>query len=109
MMLVVKNPPDVDLIPGSGRSPGGRHGSILQYSCLENPMDRRDWRTTVHRVAKSQIGLKQISTHANKEMHMGVKLTRGGFVIIIVYVNWTGHKAPRLNVISRSVYEDVST
>ena len=45
--LVVKNLPakagdvrDVSLIPGSGRSPGGRHGNSLQYSCLENPMDR---------------------------------------------------------------------
>ena len=40
-------------IPGSGRSPGGGHGSPLQYSCLENP--RGAWRATVHRVAKSQI------------------------------------------------------
>ena len=42
--LVVKNPPantgDVGLIPGSGRSPGEGHGHPLQYSCLENPMDR---------------------------------------------------------------------
>ena len=34
---------DLDLILGSGRSPGGRHGSLLQYSCLENPMDREAW------------------------------------------------------------------
>ena len=34
---------NVDLIPGSGRSPGGEHGNPLQYSCLENPMDRRSW------------------------------------------------------------------
>jgi len=41
---VVKNLPasaeDLDLIPGSGRSPGGEHGNLLQYSCLDNPMDR---------------------------------------------------------------------
>ena len=42
---------------------GGRHASSLQYSCLENPMDRRDWWTTVHRVAKSQTRLKQPSIH----------------------------------------------
>ena len=61
MVLVVKNPPtkvgdirDKGLIPGWGRSPGGEHGSPLQYSCLENPMDREAWRATVHRVAKSQ-------------------------------------------------------
>ena len=40
-------------IPGLGRSPGGGHGNPLQYSCLENPMDRRAWRATVHRVAES--------------------------------------------------------
>ena len=44
---------DVGSIPGSARSPGGGHGNPLQYSCLENPMDRRAWRATVHRVAKS--------------------------------------------------------
>ena len=41
-------------IHGSGRSPGGRHGNPLQYSCLENPMDRGAWRSTVREVAKSQ-------------------------------------------------------
>ena len=45
---------DTGLIPGSGRSPGGGHGNPLQYSCLENSMDREAWRATIHRVAKSQ-------------------------------------------------------
>jgi len=40
-------------IPGSGRSPGGGNGNLLQYFCLENPMDRGAWWATVHRVAKS--------------------------------------------------------
>ena len=40
-------------ITGSGRSPGEGNGNLLQYSCLENPMDRGDWQATVHRVAKS--------------------------------------------------------
>ena len=44
---------DTGSIPGSGRSSGGGHGSPLQYSCLENPMDRGAWWTTVHRVTKS--------------------------------------------------------
>ena len=44
---------DMGLIPGSGRSPGGRHGNPLQYSCPENPMDRGVWWNTVHRVTKS--------------------------------------------------------
>ena len=39
-------------IPGSGRSPGGGHGSPLQYSCLEHPVDRGAWQATVHRVAR---------------------------------------------------------
>ena len=45
------------LIPGLGRSPGKGHGNLLQYSCLENPMDRGAWPTTVHRVTKSWIQL----------------------------------------------------
>ena len=59
MVLVVKDPPanaenirDAGLIPGSGRSPGGGHGNPLQYTCLENPMDRGAWQATVHRVIK---------------------------------------------------------
>ena len=65
--LVVKKPPanardvrDVGSIPGSGRGPGGGHGNPLQYSCLENPMDRGAWRTTVQRVAKSRTRLKRL-------------------------------------------------
>ena len=46
---------DTGTIPGSGRSPGGEHGNLLQHSCLENPMDRRAWRARVHRVAKSDV------------------------------------------------------
>ena len=55
VVLVVKNPPDnardikdVGLIAGSGRSPGGGHGNPLQYSCLENPMDRGAWWAEFH-------------------------------------------------------------
>ena len=43
---------DPGSVPGSGRSPGGGHGSPLQYSCLENPMDRGAWRAPVHGVAE---------------------------------------------------------
>ena len=50
-------------IPGLGRYPGGGHGNPLQYSCLENPMDRGAWRTAVHRVAKNQIRLQWLSTY----------------------------------------------
>ena len=49
---------DTGLIPGSGRSPGGGIGNPLQYSFLENPMDRGAWQAIVHGVAKSQTQLK---------------------------------------------------
>ena len=51
---------DTNLIPGSARYPRVGNGIPLQYSCLENPMDRGAWRATVHRVAKNQA---QLSTH----------------------------------------------
>ena len=49
-------------IPGSGRSPGGGHDNPLQFSCLENPMDRGAWWATVHGVTKSPTWLKRLST-----------------------------------------------
>ena len=48
---------DMGSVPGLGRSPGGRHGNPLQYSCLKNPMDRGVWRAIVQGDAKSQTGL----------------------------------------------------
>ena len=76
--LVVKNLPanagdtrDTGLIPGSARYPGGGLGNPLQYSCLENAMDRRAWRARVHRVLQTR--LKQLSmqacTHAKLESY----------------------------------------
>ena len=82
---MVKNTPanagdirDVGLIPGSGKSPGEGHGNPLQYSCLENPMDRGAWWAVVHGVAKSRTRLsdfpftfhfhaleKEMATHSN--------------------------------------------
>ena len=65
MVLLVKNmPSSAGGLPWVGRSPGGRHGNPLQYSCLENPMDRGAFWAIVHRVEKNQIPLKQLSTHA---------------------------------------------
>ena len=46
---------DAGLIPGLGRSPGGGHGNPLQYSCLENPMDRGAWWATAHGVTESDM------------------------------------------------------
>ena len=54
VLSLVRDTGDVGSIPGSGRSPGEGNGNPLQYSCLENPMDRRAWWATVHTVAKSQ-------------------------------------------------------
>ena len=54
---------DPGSIPGLGRSPGGGHGNPLQYSCLENPMDRGAWRAIAHGVAKTQTQLEWLSTH----------------------------------------------
>ena len=63
--ILVKSPPanardtsNVGLVPGSGRFPGERNGNPVQYSCLENPMDRGACWAAVHRMAKSSTGLK---------------------------------------------------
>ena len=58
---------DVDWISESGRSPRGGRGNPLQYSCLENPMDREAWRATVHGVTKSWTWLKLLSMHAHTQ------------------------------------------
>ena len=70
VVLVVKNPPTdtgdirgTGSIPGSGRSPGVGNGNPLQYYCLENYMDRGNWRATVHGTAKI------LSTHTHAHTH----------------------------------------
>ena len=57
---------DAGSIPGSGRSPGGGNGNPLQYSYLENPMDRGTWQATVHGVAESWTRLKRFNTRMAK-------------------------------------------
>ena len=66
--LVVKNLPanagdirDTGSVPGSGRSPGGGNDNLLQYFCLENPLDGGAWRVMVHKVTQSQIRLKRLN------------------------------------------------
>ena len=70
---MVENPParaedtrDMGSLPGLGRSPGGRNGYPLQYSCLENSMDRGAWQATVHGVEKSQT---RLNTHTHTHTH----------------------------------------
>ena len=72
---------DSGSIPGSGRSPGGGHGNPLQYYCLENPKDRGAWQTAVHRVEKSQTGLKWLSMYA---LICKVAITHIYLVIILI-------------------------
>ena len=68
---MVKNPPanagNAGLIPGLGRSPGERNGNPLQYSCLENPIDREAWRATVRGAAKELDTTQQLNN--NKERY----------------------------------------
>ena len=63
------NAGDPGSIPGLGRSPGEGNGNPLQYSCLENPMDRGAWRATVHGVAKSWTRLSNFTSHTKKDFH----------------------------------------
>ena len=55
------NSGDPGSIPGSGRYPGEGNGNSLQYSCLENPMDRGAWLATVHGITKSRIRLSDFT------------------------------------------------
>ena len=77
MALVVKNLPanagdvrDVGSIPGSGGSPEGGYGNLLQYSCLENPMDGGAWWVIVHGVAKSRTRLRDFTFTFHHTHHM---------------------------------------
>ena len=59
---------DTGSVPVLGRSPGGGNDNPLQYSSLENPMDRGAWQVTVHRVTRSQTCLKRLSMHAHMKL-----------------------------------------
>ena len=86
--LLVKNLPanaedirDLGSIPGSRRSPGEGNGNPLQYSCLENPMDRGVQSATIHGVSKSWTRLKQLSMHACSAFHFSCGLPRCHFLV----------------------------
>ena len=96
VVLVGKNPAartgdikNTDLIPGSGRSSGGQHGNPLQYSCLENPMDRGAWQAAVHGVTKRQPWLKQLRTHRPlKQSPSGLGLQHMDLEYIEIFRPW---------------------
>ena len=88
MVLVVKNPPanagvirDTGSVPVSGRSPGGGNSNPLQYSCLENPMDKGAWQATVHRVTRVRHDWRDLACtnawNCENEMRDEVSLPTG--------------------------------
>ena len=77
---------DGGLTPGSGRSPGGGHGNLFQYSRLENPMDRGAWWVAVHRVAQSRTWLKWLRTHM-----YGIKADWHSLSNLTLFFTWQEH------------------
>ena len=88
---------DASLIPGSGKIPWRRKCNPLQYLCLENLMNRGVWRATVHKVAKSQTRLKQLSTTHDTTSVLGRKWLAA--VILSMELGWS-LKAKDINTLS---------
>ena len=88
---------DAGSILGSGRFLGGGHGNPLQYSCLENPMDRGTWQATVHGVTKSHRQLKWISRQVGRDITLPTKvhLVKAVVFPVVMYgcESWTIKKA----------------
>ena len=78
---------DTGLIPGSGRSTGGRHSNPLQYSCLENPMDRGVWQATIHRGHK-ESDMTQVTEHTTIKIPMTFFRARTKTTRIILKFVW---------------------
>ena len=73
--IVVKNQPANAgatgySIPGLGKSPGRESGNLLQYTCLENPLDGRGWQSTVHGITKESDMTKRLRTHTCIQFHV---------------------------------------
>ena len=90
------NANDLSLIPVSGRSPEEGYGNLLQYSCLENSMERGAWRATVHRVVKSQIQL-------SKTLTLFIYVCVCVCVCIIFIIFWSHYAACRIFVPQRGI------
>ena len=98
------NSGDPGSIPGSGRSPGEGNGNPLQYSCLENSMDRRAWQATVHGFAKSQTGLSnkhEMSAQKGEELlEMDVGDDFITMKMYLIPLNFTPKKKKKVKMIS---------
>ena len=90
---------DTGSIPGLGRSPGGGHGDTLQYSCLENPMDKGAWQATVLRVTHIQTQLKRLSVHT-----YSVHICLYSIYTKIIYVHIFKHIHMHTHVIYQNIY-----
>ena len=77
------NAGDLGSIPVSGRFPGEGNGNSLQYSCLENPMDRGAWRATVHGVAESDRTEQLTFTHSSVDGHLFLIFLSANFMSIL--------------------------
>ena len=90
MALVLKNPPtnagDTGSIPGSGRSPGEGNGNPLQYSSLENPVDRGAWRATVHGVAERQTQ-QRFLLHISEVVGPKLCISSASQVIMMLWIH----------------------
>ena len=75
------NAGDADSIPGSGRSPGGRHGNSLQDSCLENPMDREAWRATYSPQGRKGLGNTEAPEHTHTQCRVSFCCTESAVCI----------------------------
>jgi len=76
------NAGDLGSIPGSGRSSGEGNGNPLQYSCLENPMDRGAWRATIHGVAKSQTMQQQTISKTDMLLYKNIMAFKHNFLFL---------------------------
>ena len=84
---------DVDLIPGSGRSPGEGNGNPLQYACLKNSIDRGAWQATVHGVSNTRTQLsKHPYTHTNDFICFCLKHFNVSYYLLVpTHTSWHSH------------------
>ena len=113
LVTLVKSPlattGDAGSIPGSGRSPGEGNGNPLQYSCLENSIDKGDWWATGHRVTKELDTTEHAHTHTHTHTHLQ---NQAGplslWVITELGVQQALDKAPRGQVSNPMVFRNIS-